>query len=89
MAARQRRGVTDADETTKQRGNWRVTMAARKRLNIHAIMSGKEPGELLTELIETHLRQWRVQENTHGSVKVEDRIDAADDVSLTVLPMAG
>jgi hypothetical protein len=88
MPAKKRKSVIDADETTKQRGNWRVTTSARKRLNIHAIMSGREPGELLTELIETHLRQWRVQANTHDSVDAIDRLDVTEDVSLNVLQVA-
>jgi hypothetical protein len=31
---------------------------------IHAIKSKRSPGQLVTELIELHLRQWKVQSNT-------------------------
>ena len=60
MAATRRSGV--ADKKT-QRLNLQVGVDAVERLLIHCIKSKKSPGELVTELIEKHLREWKVQSN--------------------------
>jgi hypothetical protein len=60
MPAKQRASV--ADKKT-QRCNLQLGTDAVERLMIHAIKSKKSPGQLVTELIELHLRQWKVQSN--------------------------
>ena len=55
--------------------------ANRERLLIHCIMTGKQPGEFLDDLIERHCCDWKVQVNPHGSAKASDRPDLGEDVS--------
>ena len=60
MAAKQRSSV---DDKKTQRLNLQVGVGAVERLLIHCIKAKMSPGELVTQLIEQHLRQWKVQSN--------------------------
>lgn len=60
MAAKKAKGVDDAKA---QRLNIRVTPDAYERLLVHAIKARVSPGELVTSLIDQHLKDWRVQAN--------------------------
>jgi hypothetical protein len=82
MAARRRLSVADSKKAPTQRVNLQVGVDAYERLLIHSIKNKKSPGELVTELIEDHLRQWKVQSNaasrsasamSEGSVSGEDQ----------------
>jgi hypothetical protein len=64
MATTRRSGV--ADKKT-QRLNLQVGVDAVERLLIHSIKAKMSPGELVTQLIEQHLRQWKVQSNAAAS----------------------
>jgi hypothetical protein len=85
MAATRRRPRHDAAarsnspqaDKARQRLNVRIDSLAYQRLMIHCVMTGKQPGEFLTSLIETHCRDWKVQVNTVGSVISDDRLEAA------------
>jgi hypothetical protein len=59
MAAKKAKGVNDA---TVQRLNVRVSTEAYERLLVHAIKGRISPGELITSLIDRHLKDWRVQD---------------------------
>jgi hypothetical protein len=80
MKTTKRPGVVDAKATTTQRLNVRVDAAAYERLLIHAIKARKSPGEIVSKLIESHLRTWRIQENSPSRGKGMDRLDIADPV---------
>ena len=86
MKTTKRPGVVDAhDAETKltQRLNVRVTPSAYERLLIHAIKAKRNPGELINELIESHLRAWRVQDNATARGKTNDRHDEPPDVDIS------
>lgn len=85
MKTTKRQGVADASDATTQRLNVRVTTEAYERLLVHALKARKSPGELITELIEIHLRQWRVQTNQvnrAASVAVHDRLVPSEEINL-------
>jgi hypothetical protein len=69
MAAKKGKSVNDA---SVQRLNVRVTSEAYERLLVHAIKSRVSPGELVTALIDRHLKDWRVQDvRSKGNDRLE------------------
>lgn len=78
MKTTKRPSVNDA---TAQRLNIRVTQSAYERLLVHAMKARKSPGEIVTDLIETHLRAWKVQENSSARARILDRLEIAGPVS--------
>lgn len=74
MRAKKRPGVDDA---TTRRLNVRVTSEAYERLLVHAIKARVSPGDLVTELIATHCRQYRVQVNSAVRGQSEVSVDPA------------
>jgi hypothetical protein len=52
---------TEATTPKTTRLNLRVDVAAAKRLAIHSAMEGRNPGAVVSELIETHLKTWTVR----------------------------
>jgi hypothetical protein len=81
MAAKKCEGVDDTEAPGSKRLNVRLPLSTYRRLLIHAVQAGEQPGELLTGLIETHLRVWKVQANTVSRGKSDDRPDLAGSVS--------
>jgi hypothetical protein len=81
MATRTHSGVGDATNSIRQRLNVRINPASYQRLMVHCVMRGKQPGEFLDELIDTHCRDWKVQANNHNRGKADDRLEFADDMS--------
>ena len=70
---RQRSNVTEAANVTEQgtrRLNVQINDEAYQRLMLHAIMRRQSLGELVSFLIDQHLREFRVQKNptTRGTV---------------------
>jgi hypothetical protein len=88
MPAKKQDGVDDAEVLGSKRLNVRLPLATYKRLLIHAVQAGEQPGELLTSLIETHLRVWKVQANTTSRGKSDDRLDLAGELSSRVANVA-
>ena len=89
MAAKQRSGV--ADKKT-QRLNLQVGVDAVERLLIHCIKAKMSPGELVTQLIDQHCRQWKVQSNAasrSAPVISQESVESEDHVSEPALKMAG
>jgi hypothetical protein len=87
MAATRRTGV--ADKKT-QRLNLQVGVDAVERLLIHSIKTKMSPGELVTKLIEDHLRQWKIQINSQSNtatrnapVMISESEDSDDQASLS------
>jgi hypothetical protein len=77
-ASKQRRGV---DNATAQRLNVRIGAAAYQRLMVHALMSGKNPGKLVEELVEAGCRDWRIQALSGAPVRVTDRLDLGAEIN--------
>jgi hypothetical protein len=86
--AKQRHGANDAAAPPVTRLNVRINPEAHRRLMIHCVMAGKAPGAFLERLIEDHCRTWKVQENSHGRVKADDRPDLAAGVSVPMSNVA-
>jgi len=76
MARTKRPSVDDATTTTTQRLNVQVESSAYERLVIHCLKSKKGAGEMVTELINANLRQWRVQQNDTARVGGKHRLDS-------------
>jgi len=55
MATKKKAGVGDA---AAQRLNIRLSVEGVRRLGVHALMSGRKPGQIVDELIREHLREW-------------------------------
>ena len=79
MAGTRRSGVGNKKT---QRLNLQVGVEAVERLLIHSIKAKRSPGELVTELIEQHLRQWSMpgkiadRRQSEGSAKPDDQVEA-------------
>jgi hypothetical protein len=56
-----------------------------RRLMINVVMSGKNPGDILSDLVDANLKAWRVQANP---VKNTHRLDESEQISLDVADLA-
>ena len=74
MKARKRPGVDDA---TTRRLNVRVTSEAYEPAGPRHQMRRVSPGDLVTELISTHCRQWAVRSNAARAMS-EVSVDPAE-----------
>ena len=81
MAARERVRVADKKTAGTQRVNLQVGVEAYQRLLIHCVMEKKSPGELVTGLIDEHLKRWKMPaDNTvqaNRSTPVASSVSAA------------
>ena len=67
------------------RANLHLAADAHERLSVHALMSGRSAGDLVSELISRHLRSWSLPADLTDRVKTSDRLDMtveANDSSL-------
>lgn len=80
MKAKRHSGVNDAAKT---RLNVRISEEAQKRLGVHCVMSGMQPGEILEKLIVAHCRDWKVSANVVARVIAIDSVVDAHDVNLS------
>ena len=85
MAVKKCKGV--ADKRTR-RLNLQVGDEAAERLLIHAIKSRVSPGELVTELIEQHLRRWSMPGDLSNRATSRVSGIGSDPVSDSVQPLA-
>lgn len=53
-----------AEKVCNRRFNVMLRDESITRLMLHVVMMGKNPGDLLSDLIDEHLREYRVQKNT-------------------------
>jgi len=83
MAAKKRESVADAQDDQEdlfRRLNVKVSLGAYERLLLHAIKANRPPGELVTDLINGHLRQWKVSANNPQALVSRNRPEVADQV---------
>jgi hypothetical protein len=59
-----------------------------KRLFMHALMSNRSAGEIVTSLIESHLKEWALPARLTDRVKANDRHVAPPCVSDSAAPPA-
>lgn len=85
MAAKKRQGVSDAPAPKGKRLNVHIDPDAHERLSIHAIKSGKKPGQIVQDLIEAHLKAWRVQKNPDVGTDRLGSVAAPSPASLAVV----
>jgi hypothetical protein len=57
------------------RANLHLAADAHQRLSVHALMSGRSAGDLVSELISLHLRSWSLPADLTSRVKITDRLD--------------
>jgi hypothetical protein len=57
MATKAKKGGGDV---VTRRLNIRLTDEALKRLGVHALMNNRKPGQIVSELICDHLREWAI-----------------------------
>jgi len=88
---RQRSNVTEAANATEQgtrRLNVQVNDEAYQRLMLHAIMRRQSPGELVSFLIDQHLREFRVQKNPTTRGTATESASCEDQASESVPAVA-
>jgi hypothetical protein len=87
MPAKQRRGVNAAPALTTRRFNAHLRESAIQRLGVHALMSRQNPGEILSDLIDLHLKSWSLPSNLSARVNSRQHPSSAD-LSAPVESMA-
>lgn len=75
MATPKRQGAK-AQKSETTRVNLSLGAEQYRRLFVTAVMSGRSAGDLVTELIETHLRSWAMPARLDGKVRSNDRHDS-------------
>lgn len=55
-----------------QRLNAQIREESLQRLMLHVVMLRKNPGEILSDLIDSHLREFRVQKNSSARSAVTE-----------------
>jgi hypothetical protein len=80
MAGNKRRSVGNAKKPTTRRINVQMTDGAIQRLMLHSVMLRRNPGDLLSELVEAGLRQFKVQTNTAVRATVQESASSAVEV---------
>jgi len=75
MARTERRSVDDQGTPQTQRLNVQVETAAYERLVVHCLKTKKGAGQMVTDLINANLRQWRVQSNDTARVAGKHRTE--------------
>ena len=86
MASRRRHVATTTKKTT-QRVNLQIDAEAYQRLLLHSIMGKEQPGEIVSRLIDEHLRDWRVQRNQSARAMSPESA-SSDDQASESNPMA-
>lgn len=88
MKAQSKKGAS-APKRECTRVNLSVDTAAYQRLFVTAVMSGRSAGELVTELIEQHLRSWALPANlaarsgnTHRTAQASQIRDTAQSPAM-------
>jgi hypothetical protein len=87
MAGNRRSRVKDARKQPSKRLNVQMRDSALTRLMLHAVMLRKNPGDILSDLVDAHLRQFRVQENPTTRA-MSSTSESSDDQPSDSEPMA-
>ena len=69
-----RRKRTEGKPTGK-RLNVMMTEESIRRLMIHVVMAGKNPGDILSDLVNAHLRDYSIPATLAGRASKKDRVD--------------
>jgi hypothetical protein len=85
MATKRGKSVNDA---SAQRLNVRVTVEAYERLLVHSIKGRVSPGELVTQLIEQHLRRWSMPGDISQRATSRVSGSSAESVTDSIPPLA-
>jgi hypothetical protein len=88
MKANKRHSVADASTPSKKRVNVRMSAEAHQRLEIHAVMSGKQPGEILDGLVTKYCRDWKVSANVVARSISVDSVVGEHSVDLSAVVQA-
>lgn len=64
MAGNERTSVDDARKSQGKSLNVQLREDALTRLMLHCATLGRNPGDLLSDLVDSHLRESRVQRNS-------------------------
>lgn len=83
-ARRSRVDDAQTEKTPSRRLNVQVDAACYKRLMVHCAMEDMAPGEVISALIDLHLKQWAMPAtlgNRTASARKEDRSNLADHVT--------
>jgi hypothetical protein len=86
MSTPRRKNATTLERKAQplQRLNVRVEADAYKRLMVHCLMTGEQPGKIVNAWIDTYCKEWKLPASNHGSVKSEDRTSEAESISLAM-----
>lgn len=83
MKTTKRPSVGNAQDDATTRLNIRVRTSVQQRLMIASVMSRRAPGDIVAELIETHLREFRVQRNSTTRDGSHDRLPTEVGVDIS------
>lgn len=78
MAVKKGKSVGDAQNDVCRRLNVKVTEEAYERILLHAIKAKRSPGDLVTDLITNHLREWKISPNTTPQLVKRNRPDSTE-----------
>jgi hypothetical protein len=70
-----------------QRLNAQIREGSLQRLMLHVVMMKQNPGDILSDLIDAHLREYRVQKNSAARATLEGSANL-DDQREQTLPEA-
>lgn len=75
MAGNRRSRATVKPAT--QRLNAQIREGSLQRLMLHVVMLKQNPGDIISDLIDAHLRQFRVQANPSARAMVSESVETA------------
>lgn len=75
-----RRSRSEKKPATK-RLNAQLRDESLKRLMLHVVMMGKNPGDIISDLIDNGLKEWAMPARNTARVKSTDRLVLPDEVS--------
>jgi hypothetical protein len=81
MAGNRRPRVDNAKRSPSRRLNVQMKDESIQRLMLHAVMTRRNPGDILAELVDAHLKEFRVQRNPAARVMSPGSADSADQAS--------
>jgi hypothetical protein len=82
MAGNRRSRAEKKPET--QRLNAQIRKTSLQRLMVHVVMKGQNPGDILSDLIDTHLKTWSMPADLTTRAKTTDRLEPTVQASRSV-----
>lgn len=71
MARKKGRDAVESKTARTVRLNIRLDAETHRKLHLHSLMASKTPGEVVTELVNAHCREWTVR-------RLADRSESGD-----------